>query len=602
MAHDQRRSSRAVKINKDPDFLYDSDSDFLQNKKEISSSPKSSIENFGKDNELNCTDLYDLPLLNRKLAKNNQCLLSGSPVLSEGSGSQSQQQHPNADQLLASGVGCVYSSSDSDSERYRLNSSTRLDYLDFEDCYLSMSPTVHTDSSEMTDLNKGALCACKSGIPAIECCSGASLPKSVPPGDDRATLQSILEAVSKIGLLTDKVNDLEKQIVKQDKIIDELKASSSKESSSSEGSGIRNKSKKNSSSSEYSGTVKAKGEHSKSKKDNVKSKQDRVEEEKSRQLKILQEKIKNKGKKSKESGAESENGTEDDGSSDSEVDLKIMKKKMSKKQKSKCKQRVSSVLKHAGAVFPEDDFETSSSSGTDSGSSSGRKHRRRRKFKSGAVIKKRPVVRTELWPHTIANEEDGDEVTCENISLAKFFSCFTYIMLESSKSEARGRTALLHAVSLVLEALFWTEARTFHNIVMLKIEQGRLDWSTDFTVLAEVYVDKKVRQSFKARNSAGNNAFGRSSYSKSNGNLNYSKNSGRGYGSGNYSKKFSGKDKSLYSSVCKQWNFGFCSYGDKCNRWHVCWSCAEAGKVGENHRASSHDSSGAKFRSSEQRS
>ena len=281
----------------------------------------------------------------------------------------------------------------------------------------------------------------------------------------------------------------------------------------------------------------------------------------------MQEKLKNKGKKNKESGAESDNGTEDVGSSDSEVDLRTMRKKMSKKQKSKCQQRVSSVLKHAGAVFPEDDFETSSSSGTGSDSSSGRKHRRRRKFKSGAAIKKRPVVRTELWPHTIANEEDGDEVTSENISLAKFFSCFTYIMLESSKLEARGRTALLHAVSLVLEALFWTEARTFHNVVMLKIEQGRLDWTSDFTVLAEVYVDKKVKQSFRTRNSAGNNAFGRSSYySKSNGNLNYGKNPGRGYGLGNNSKKFSGKGKSLYSSVCKQWNFGSCSYGDKCNR------------------------------------
>ena len=321
------------------------------------------------------------------------------------------------------------------------------------------------------------------GILAIECCSGASKPKAVTPGDDRVMLQSIFEAVSKIDALADKVNGLESHIVQQDKIIDELKASSSNDSSSSE----------------CSGTVKSKEMHSKSKKEKVESKQERVEEEKSRQLKILQEKLKNKGKESKESGAESENGTGDDGSSDSEVDLKTMKKKMSKKQKSKCQQRVSSVLKHAGAVFPGDDFETSSSSGTGSDSSSGRKHWRRRKFKSGAAIKRRPVVRTELWPHTIANEEDGDEVTSENISLAKFFSCFTYIMLESNKSEARGRTALLHAVSLVLEALFWTKARTFHNVTMLKLEQGRLDWSSDFTLHAEVYVDKKGKAEFQGK-------------------------------------------------------------------------------------------------------
>ena len=91
MAHDQRRSSRAVKINKNPDFVYDSESDFLRDRKEIwhssldgseSNSPKTSIDNIGKDNELNWTDLYDLPLLNHKLAKDDQCLFSGSPVLS----------------------------------------------------------------------------------------------------------------------------------------------------------------------------------------------------------------------------------------------------------------------------------------------------------------------------------------------------------------------------------------------------------------------------------------------------------------------------------------------------------------------------------------
>ena len=35
----------------------------------------------------------------------------------------------------------------------------------------------------------------------------------------------------------------------------------------------------------------------------------------------------------------------------------------------------------------------------------------------GAKIRKRPVIKTELWPHIIANEDDGDEVTSEDIGM-----------------------------------------------------------------------------------------------------------------------------------------------------------------------------------------
>ena len=225
------------------------------------------------------------------------------------------------------------------------------------------------------------------------------------------------------------------------------------------------------------------------------------------------------------------------------------------------------------------------------------KCRHRRKVKSGASIKKRPVMRTELWPHTVANEEDGEEVSSDNISLAKFFSCFTCIMLDCGRADSQGRTALLHGVSLVLESLFWAEARTFHNLVMVKIEQGRLNWADNFTDLAEAFIDKKVRQSIRAKGSASLGTASRANfYNKSNGN--YNKNYNRSYG---YNNKFTGRNRSLYSSVCKQWNFGTCSFGDKCNRWHVCWTCAEAGKVGEGHKASSHDKSSGKPRQGEQR-
>ena len=44
-----------------------------------------------------------------------------------------------------------------------------------------------------------------------------------------------------------------------------------------------------------------------------------------------------------------------------------------------------------------------------------------------------------------------------------------------NKLEADGRTVLMHAITLVLDALSWNDARVFHNVTMTKIEQGRLD-------------------------------------------------------------------------------------------------------------------------------
>ena len=257
---------------------------------------------------------------------------------------------------------------------------------------------------------------------------------------------------------------------------------------------------------------------------------------------------------------------------------------MSRKQKKKCAEKVSARLKQAGALFPEESFSSGSSSDSSGTESEDSRRHRKRKVKSGAKIKRRPVVRTELWPHTIANEEDVEEVTSETIGLSKFLTCFSYIMLSCGKVEATGRAALLHAISSVLECLPWLEARAFHNLVMLKLEQGKFDWNTNFTVLANQFLDKRVRQSLRSKGaSAGaSGAAGKFSGKKS---------SGKGSGNtrfrqGGYS---TGKGKSLYTFICKQWNEGTCSYGDRCKLWHVCWSCAESGKLGELHKASSNE-------------
>ena len=208
----------------------------------------------------------------------------------------------------------------------------------------------------------------------------------------------------------------------------------------------------------------------------------------------------------------------------------------------------------------------------------------RGKVRSGQKIKKRPVIKAELWPHTIANEEEGEEVTSENIGLAKFISCFTDIMTDCGRAEASGRAELLHAVGMILECRPWAEARTFHNLIMVKLEQGRVDWSEDFSARAEQFMDKKVRQSVRSKGAVAGAAYS----GRSNINRNFNRGSGARSGragSGN-------RNKPLYALICSQWNFGNCGYGDTCRKWHVCWSCAEAGKPGERHRASSHGNSG----------
>ena len=140
-------------------------------------------------------------------------------------------------------------------------------------------------------------------------------------------------------------------------------------------------------------------------------KEDRVEAEKDRQLRVLKDKLKKWDEKSGDVSSLEE-------ASDSDLNMKSLRKKMTKKLKNDCEKKLAGKLKQAGAFFPEE----STSSGTDSSEGS-KKSRAKKKVKSGAKIKKRPVVRTELWPHTIANEDDGDEVTSEDIGLAKFLSC-----------------------------------------------------------------------------------------------------------------------------------------------------------------------------------
>ena len=268
-----------------------------------------------------------------------------------------------------------------------------------------------------------------------------------------------------------------------------------------------------------------------------------------------------------------EKSDSDESSSDGGHSVQGMKKKMTKKQRDKSQRRVGAVLAKTGSTFPSEE-ESTNSSGTDNDLVQSKKQKR--KVKSGAKVRSRPVIKTELWPHTIANEEDAIDATSDNISLAKFLSCFTYIMIHcEDPEEATGRGLLLHAVSLVLECLPWSEARAFHNWIMVKVEQGRIDWDSDFTLLANEFVDKKMRQLLRSKNQA--------SSSSSN-----ARNGFRGFNRGYRNSYGKSNNSNTYYNVCKQWNEGTCTYGDKCRKQHVYWTCYEARKTGELHNSSSH--------------
>ena len=273
---------------------------------------------------------------------------------------------------------------------------------------------------------------------------------------------------------------------------------------------------------------------------------------------------------------------------------------MPRKMKEDCSATLEAMLKKAGGTFPEEDFSSNSSSSSSSSSGTDTsevkvKRRHKKHIKSGAKVKKRPVVQTELWPHTIANEEDGEEVTSEDINLAKFLSCFTQIMNDcESSTEATGRSTLLHAVTTVLGCQPWAEARTFHNLVMTKIEQGKINWKANFSILAKQFIEKKVWNNLRASSARGT-ASGSGTYSKaSSGYRRAPEFGGRGYG--NYPSQGQVSGNQAGSMICRQFNRGSCSYGERCKRWHVCLSCAEAGKIGERHTASSHYNSSTRGR------
>ena len=434
----------------------------------------------------------------------------------------------------------------------RRKSSTRVDFLNFQDIegnFLSAESSNTMSSSESTSENVAVTAETN-----LVGTAGGSKSSSAEqaPADLTSAVITMMDAVTK------KLSSFEQILISQNNRLESLEATSIQGSSSEP---------------ERRGSAqKGPGKR----KNKSKSKVGRVEFEKDRALKVTLEQLLNRCKNTE---SESEEDPAEEVS-----DLKGLKSSMSKKKKEEVRLRLASRLNQAGSTFPVEDSDPSTTSGSGNESDIKTSSKSRRKVKSGAKVKRRPVVKTELWPQTIANEEDGDEVTSEDIGLAKFLSCFTFIMATCEGKEVTGRPLLLHAVMSVLDCLPWSEARTFHNLVMVKLEQGRIRWSADFSDLADQFLQKKLRQSLRTKvQSTSTTAGYRAGY----------RGSGTGSGGSNYRSNVgtnfisNGGNQAVNNSFCRQWNEGSCTYGAKCKRWHVCRACGEAGKLGEPHKSSS---------------
>ena len=588
MAHATRSSNRVTKLRRDSEFAYDeatlnfltvrnnSLGDAWQQRTTLGSTTSDrkqpivvNSESFTGNNVINTwSTLNLLPSMIQQAANSVNILDSEGFDIQVDVRSQDEHHLHNVNKSSAESrqylAGARPRHSVRDFRGYSTTSSTRLDFIGspfVDPNFLLMSPTVHSDSSEVyieeifANMQENNRCQqCSDSITCADCQSKES---------DRELRSQLSEALGKIKILEDHMSRQNETIRQQSDRLHNLETSRS-ESSGGDSRGA---------SSSTNGKKKAKGGNApKGTKKLV-----RIEEEGERQYKLMTEQLRNREQLLFDV-------VDVDESSEEELTMRDLRKKMSKMEREMCNNKVSSRMKQAGATYPMADFETSNSSGTDS-SEVDRKFKvrsRRRKVKSGAKVKTRPVIRQMLWPHTVANEEDGEDVLCEDIGLAKFLSCFTCIMTSCGKVEAAGRARLLNAISSVLECLPWAEARLFHNMVMVKLEQRRYEWTSDFSALGNQFIDKKVRENLRYRNSSG-------------GSGQYSKGSGKGarHSKSNPSPSSSSQNRGRSSQpgVCRNWNFGTCTFAERCNRLHVCCTCADAGKPGEQHKASIHKNS-----------
>ena len=423
MAEAPRRSKRSVKPKQDSDYEYDEEVlDSLSGRQYLGASFENGSQIVSETATVNCvsenlvTECEELELLVFNYSENIERTVERVKVVSEVKYYQSPVRYEQAANPRAS----VSEQNINKTSGERRNSSTRLDFLDIEGNFLSAD-------------NKSIMSGSGSESGEI----------SEPQGNRLASAAGRSGTQNSVTLDTALAEAVMAALDKMDKVAEEVKSMKVRletvESNSVRGS-VRGSASESESKGKGSSKSKSKG----------KSKIERVEFERNRQANILIEKLLDRAKAAKENETEAEDSQED--SQDSQPqDLKTMRGSMSKKKKEESRMRAAARLEQAGALGLDGvDSSSSSESGNESEAKKSRKSRR--KVKSGAKVKQRSVIRTELWPHTIVNERDGEVTTSEDISQAKFNSGFTYIMATcEEKEESSGRAVLLHALSTMLE-------------------------------------------------------------------------------------------------------------------------------------------------------
>ena len=345
-------------------------------------------------------EIHTLPVFSRSVSLCEDNAGSTSAVLL--SGSRRQSSSAGLSNSSAVDVNSVFT--DGEQSRRRNPSSTRYSFLDSEDRLLSISSTVCSDMSGEENINDTEVelvagCKCSGSNSCSHCC--AATDENPLSATDRL-LVTLEKALGKIDLLTNEMTALKQGVHNTNVRLGKLESDqnySDVVASSAEESGERTK-------------------QAKCGQSLASSKKGSVETEKEMQFNILPVKVKDTRKKE---GSQ----TEEEPTSEVEFDLQVLKYKslLLGKQKQDSAAKVAATARRSGVRYAREEYNASgSSSGTEYEPRAGR--RRRKKIKSGANVSTRPVIQTELWPHTIANEDDGNEVTSESITFTKFLACF----------------------------------------------------------------------------------------------------------------------------------------------------------------------------------
>ena len=231
-----------MKPRRDPSYVYDQSSvNFLERRNEQlqssqSDSPAITTEIAGKDNYCSESVFWsdiDLPVVNIPETNNVQLVSTTNDHLqnlSSYQGTESQEKEEDSSDNFVNKTSNLK------------RSSTRLDFLDIsginlldlDNCFLSASSAVHTNTSEMGDSDNSTVGEVERiGRELTAADAGAGLRPSRSLLESKDTLNSLLEAVGKIDNLTTTVLRLENAILQQGQRLDNIEelARSSQESS-----------------------------------------------------------------------------------------------------------------------------------------------------------------------------------------------------------------------------------------------------------------------------------------------------------------------------------------------------------------------------------